>query len=88
LDAAPVARLTVTPKRTLLFVPVTANASASVDDIAIVSYRFEWGDGTSTTQTGPVATHFWSTKGSKKVRLTVTDSTGQTGSVQVTVSVR
>jgi parallel beta-helix repeat protein len=88
MDAAPVARLTVTPRRTTLLVPVTANASASADDVGIVSYRFEWGDGTSTTQAGPVATHAWSSKGSKKVRLTVTDSAGHTGSVQVSVSVR
>jgi parallel beta-helix repeat protein len=88
VDAAPVARLTVSPKRTTRLVPVTANASASADDIGIVSYRFEWGDGTSTTQAEPVATHAWSTTGSKKVRLVVTDSAGLTGSVQVTVSVR
>jgi parallel beta-helix repeat protein len=88
VDAAPVARLTVSPKRTTRFVPVTANASASTDDLGIVSYRFEWGDGTSTTQPGPIATHAWSTTGSKKVRLVVTDSAGQTGSVQLTVSVR
>ena len=88
VDAAPVARLTVTPKRTARFAPVTANASASADDIGIVSYRFQWGDGTSTTQTEPIATHAWSTKGPKKVRLTVTDSAGQTASVQVTVNVR
>jgi PKD repeat protein len=88
LDAAPLAKLTVTPKRTTRFVPVTANASASADDLGIVSYRFEWGDGTSTTQAGPVATHAWSTTGSKKVRLTVTDTAGQTATVQVTVQVR
>jgi hypothetical protein len=45
-------------------------------------------DGTSTTQAGPIATHFWSTKGPKKVRLTVTDTSGQTSTVQVTVVVR
>ena len=88
VDAAPVASMTVTPKKTLRFVPVIANASASRDDIGIVSYRFQWGDGTSTTQSGPIATHAWSTKGPKKVSLTVTDTAGQTGTVQVTVQVR
>ena len=88
VDAAPLARLTVTPKRTVLFSPVTANGSASTDDIGIVSYRFAWGDGQVTTQAGPIATHAYSTKGPKKVILTVTDTSGQTASVQVNVQVR
>jgi len=86
-DAAPVAKLTVTPKKVLRLVPATANASASKDDIGIVSYRFAWGDGVVTTQAGPIATHTYATTGPKKLVLTVTDTSGQTGSVQVTVTV-
>ena len=88
VDAAPIARLTVTPKRTTRFVPVTANASASADDIGIVSYRFAWGDGQVTTQAGPIATHSYASTGPKKVILTVTDTSGQTASAQVNVQVR
>jgi parallel beta-helix repeat protein len=88
MDAAPIARLTVTPKQPLIGQLVTANASASADDLGIVRYRFQWGDGVVTTQGGPVATHRYATRGPKKVVLTVTDTAGQTGSVQVSVNVR
>lgn len=88
VDAAPVARLTVTPKKAARFVPVTADASASSDDLGIVSYRFAWGDGQVTTQAGPIALHAYATKGPKHVVLTVTDTAGQTGTRQVTVQVR
>jgi len=89
VDAAPVARLTVTPKRALIGQLVTADATASSDDLGIASFRFQWGDGTQdTVQAGPVATHSYATRGSKKVRLTVTDSLGQTSAIQVVVNVR
>ena len=87
VDAAPVARLSVTPKKVNVGQLVTANASASTDDVGIASYRFEWGDGQVTTQTGPVATHSYATKGTKHVRLTVTDVSGQTGTAQAVVQV-
>jgi hypothetical protein len=87
-DAAPVARLTLTPKKAKIGQLVTANGSASSDDVGIVSYRFTWGDGTpDTLQAGPVATHTFTRKGNFKVRLTVTDGAGQTGSQQQVVQV-
>ncbi len=88
VDAAPVARISVTPKRVLRFVPVVANGSASTDDVGIVSYSFSWGDGQTTTQAGPVASHAYSIKGVKHIVLTVTDTSGQTASKQATVQVR
>jgi parallel beta-helix repeat protein len=88
VDAAPVAKLTVLPKKALRFVPVVANASGSSDDVGIVSYRFSWGDGQTTTQAGPVAAHAYTTKGTKHVVLTVTDTSGQTATKQATVQVR
>ncbi len=87
LDAAPVARLTVTPKRQKIGLPVTANGSASSDDTGIVTYHFGWGDGTFTTQTGPVATHVYRTTGTKKVQLTVTDQAGQASTTQKVVQI-
>ncbi|MGH7286411.1 MAG: right-handed parallel beta-helix repeat-containing protein [Myxococcota bacterium] len=87
-DAAPVALLTVTPKKALRGIPVTANGSASSDDVGIVSYRFEWGDGSPlTVQLGPVASHVYLRTGKYKVKLTVTDGAGQTATVQQPVQV-
>jgi hypothetical protein len=87
-DAAPVARLTLTPKKAKIGQSVTANGSASSDDVGIVSYRFAWGDGTpDTVQAGPVATHVFTRKGNFKVKLTVTDGAGQTGSQQQVVQI-
>jgi len=86
-DAAPIARLTVLPKKAKIGQLVTADGSASSDDTGIVQYRFDWGDGSSTPQAGPIATHAYATKGTKHVVLTVTDQAGQTGTVQKNVSV-
>jgi PKD repeat protein len=84
-----VARLTVTPKKAKINQLVTANGSASSDDVGIVSYRFEWGDGTpDTVQAGPIAAHVFTRKGNFKVRLTVTDGAGQTGFKQQPVLVK
>jgi nitrous oxidase accessory protein NosD len=89
-DAAPVARLAVTPKgKVAVGQLVTANGSTSSDDVGIVSYRFAWGDGTpDTVQAGPVATHRFARRGNFKVRLTVTDGAGQTNTVQNPVNVK
>ena len=87
-DTAPVASVTVRPNRIYVGTLVTADASASTDDTGIVSYRFEWGDGGVTTQAGPVASHAYTTTGTKTLRLTVTDKIGQTGSVTKSLRVR
>lgn len=87
VDAAPVARLTLTPKRQKVGLSVRADGSDSSDDTGIVSYHFSWGDGTFTTQAGPVATHVYTTTGSKKVQLTVTDQAGQTSTTQKVVKI-
>jgi hypothetical protein len=89
LDTAPVASLRITPKPANVGQLVTADGSASSDDGGIVSYRFAWGDGTAdTVQPGPIATHVFTRKGNFKVRLTVTDGTGQTSTVQTAVNVK
>ena len=87
-DAAPSARLRVSPRRVMPGETVTADASASTDDFGIVSYRFDWGDGSVTTQAGPMATHTFATAGVHHVRLTVTDTAGQTDTAQQPVQVR
>ena len=87
LDSAPVAGLTVTPKKVRINQLVTADASASTDDKGIVSYRFAWGDGQVTTQAGAIATHSYATTGKKRVVLTVTDTAGQTATKSAVVQV-
>ncbi len=80
-DGPPVARLTVTqlasPELT-----VSADASASTDpDLTpIVSYRFDWGDGSAqvtTTHPTAIAQHTYAVAGNFTVTVTVTDLAGQ-----------
>jgi subtilisin family serine protease len=62
--------------------PRSFDASGSHDDHGIVSYRWEFGDGTTVTTTFPRISHTYpSLKGkqSYSVRLIVTDTAGQTG---------
>jgi parallel beta-helix repeat protein len=87
-DAAPSAKLSVTPKKVKVGELVTADGSDSRDDVGIVTYSFAWGDGTTTTQAGPVATHAYTVKGVKHVRLTVTDGAGLSSTQQKVVQVR
>ena len=88
LDEAPTAKLRVSPKKIEPGESVTADASASSDDLGIVSYRFDWGDGTVTTQPGPIATHTFTSPGVHHVRVTVTDGSGQTAAAQQPVQVK
>jgi PKD repeat protein len=88
-DAAPVAKLRLAPKKGAPGVVVAADGSGSSDDIGIVSYRFAWGDGTpDTVQAGPLATHSFTESGHYKVKLTVTDTAGQTDVHQQPVNVK
>jgi hypothetical protein len=87
-DAAPKARLDVFPRRVSRFFPVLASAIGSSDDDRIVSYRFDWGDGTASVSATPLAVHSYRARGTFHVRLTVTDSAGQTATAQQPVVVR
>jgi hypothetical protein len=87
-DAAPKARLDVFPRRVSRFFPVVASAIGSSDDDRIVSYRFDFGDGTVINGTSALAVHAYRARGTFNVRLTVTDSAGQTATAQQPVQVR
>jgi len=87
-EGGPEAKLTVSPKKARPGDVVQADGSRSSDDVGIASYRFDWGDGTSTTQAGPVATHSFTEKGKYHVRLTVTDGAGFSATQQKLVQVR
>ena len=65
---------------------VTFNASASSDPDgdAIVSYNWNFGDGTSESMTTPIVQHVFNDNGSYVVTLTVTDSRGATSSPATT----
>jgi PKD repeat protein len=66
---------------------IAFNGSSSKDsDGTIASYRWDWGDGTS-TGSGATPSHTYASTGSYTVRLTVTDNVGATGSATTTASV-
>jgi PKD repeat protein len=53
------------------------DASSSTDDAGIVSYRWDWGDGsTPTVSSSPAVSHVFPSDGSFTVGLTVTDAEG------------
>jgi parallel beta-helix repeat protein len=85
----PTASLTVTPSSGTAPLNVTADASGSRDpDGTIVSYRFDFGDGTVVgPQPGSSATHTYAAAGSYTVQATVTDNGGATASATATVTV-
>jgi PKD repeat protein len=82
-NRAPVARFTITcPTR-----QCSADASASTDDVGIVSYAWNWGNGRSETKTVPTVKNTWASAGTYTVTLTVRDAGGLTGSVSKQVTI-
>jgi subtilisin family serine protease len=63
------------------------NASGSTDDVAVVSYTWDWGNGQSETHVGSSAGNTWAVSGTYTVTLTVKDGSGLTGTVTHTVAV-
>lgn len=82
----PVACFNWSPSVVRVGTTVTFNAGCSYDpNGTIVSYHWDFGDGT--TATGPTPTHsFWSSQG-YSVTLTVTDNEGKTGGFENLVPV-
>jgi PKD repeat protein len=68
---------------------VTFNASASYDpDGSIVSYTWDFGDGTPPiTENDPITYHTYTSYGDYTVKLTVTDNDGLTGQTETTIHV-
>jgi PKD repeat protein len=71
----PVANFTYSPTTPIVNETVTFDASVSYDpDRSIVSYRWDFGDGSSpVTEADPIATHNYTAEGTYNVTLTVTD---------------
>jgi len=65
---------------------VTFEASVSSDNLGIVSYEWDFGDGT--TGSGETATHTYTKEGTYTVTLTVRDAAGNSGTHQITVTVQ
>ena len=88
LDPSPVAHLEVTPSSGRAPLPVVASARGSTDNDGIVSYLFDFGDGTSVgPQTQPIATHIYVAPGEFTVTLVVKDTAGQSDSASKTVRI-
>ena len=64
---------------------ISFDASASSDNVAIVSYEWDFGDGT--TGTGETTTHTYAVPGTYKVALTVSDAAGNTDTDLLTVTI-
>ena len=75
--APPFANFTYTPPTPQVGDAITFNASASYDpDGTIVSYDWDFGDGSITTVAVPIITHIYAVAGAYSVTLTVTDDDG------------
>jgi PKD repeat protein len=84
-DAVPVARITATPTSGTAPLTVSLNGSASSDaEGPVARYAWNFGDGTSAT--GAAVSHVFSA-GTYTVKLTVTDSAGQSATASVTITV-
>jgi parallel beta-helix repeat protein len=89
-DAPPAAALTVTPSSGRAPLAVTADASGSSDpgSTPIDSYRFDFGDGTTTgPQAGATAQHTYQEAGTYTVEVTVTDTAGNSSAATTQVTV-
>jgi len=85
-NTAPAASITASCQKAVC----SLDGSASRDDAGVVSYSWNFGDGTSLTTTTPMVKHTYAAKGSYSmtVQLTVSDAAGLTGSTQKTLSIR
>ncbi len=82
----PVASFTTTPAATFTLVPIAVSAAASADpDGSIVSYAWNFGDGT--TGSGVSTVKSYATAGTYVITLTVTDNGGLTGATTRTVTI-
>ncbi len=87
-DQAPVASFTYspnipTPRETILF-----DASSSYDNSGtIVTYAWDFGDGSAVVMTTPTITHSYALDGTYTVQLIIVDDNGATGTATAVVSV-
>lgn len=84
-NAAPTASFKVSCAKTVC----SFDASGSRDDVGIVSYAWNYGDGVSETKSVPTTSHTYKAKGKTTVTitLTVTDGGGLTGTARQSITV-
>ncbi|MDE1821122.1 MAG: PKD domain-containing protein [Euryarchaeota archaeon] len=71
--------LTLSPSSGPAPLAVTASVTATGGSTVYASYKFLWGDGTSTTSSSPSASHTYTAVGTYSADVEVTDSLGATG---------
>ncbi len=83
-NAAPAARADATPTSGKPPLDVQFDSTGSSDpDGTIVSYLWDFGDGSTSSEPNP--SHTYTTTGTRTARLTVTDDGGATGTATVTI---
>ncbi|MHA1651589.1 MAG: PKD domain-containing protein [Candidatus Helarchaeota archaeon] len=83
-STAPVANFSSVQKA-LIWTSIEFDARNSTDNVEIISYIWDFGDGTILTTTNPVVTHVYSTPGTYQVKLTVTDTVNNTATTSFTI---
>ena len=84
----PVARIVATPIAAVVGTPIEFDGSGSEDpDGTIVTYAFDFADGTQEGDSGAVRSHAFPSPGTYRVTLTVTDDDGMGNSTEVVVEV-
>ena len=85
----PYAAFTYSPTKPIVNINVTFDASKSYDpDGWITSYKWNFGDGASTTETDPISYHTYSELGTYKVTLVITDNNNLTSLATANLTVR
>lgn len=84
-DEAPIAFVSATPESGTAPLEVQFTGSNSTDDDEVVSYSWNFKDGSSSSNKNP--SHTFENPGNYSVKLTVSDKSGQTHSKNITISV-
>jgi len=63
------------------------DASSSTDDLLVVSYRWDWGNGRTESKLSSSTKNTWASPGTYNVVLTATDGSGVTSSIAKAVIV-
>ncbi len=85
VNEAPIAIATATPLTGDAPLDVNFIGSTSTDDVGVVSYSWDFGDGNTATEADPM--HTYTTAGEYTVTLTVTDIEGLEDSISLTITV-
>ena len=88
LDECPTAAFAITPTSAAHGSPATLDGSGSSDpDGSISSYKWNFGDGITSTTPTPTISHTYAAAGTYHVTLTITDTTGLTATIAHNVTV-